>query len=386
MNDVAICEYTWRGDAGLGGEELRAFRDLLPYCFPPGSVWRWAGTEVPVVHFTTRTPEEVRLVNARLDAVLARTGERQRSGPARTLLDQWDAEIGGIVLDPPDIRRVGPGLDVIGPGPALLLQAVDRVAADLAARLGASEYVVPHLVSWDTLERGGYPRTFPQHVTACAVVRPELEALDGFAAATSADERARHLEPAPVTVSPTVCLHLFAAYAGQTLDRPVIATARQSCGRFEAGAAGVATRLWSFTMREIIYIGDGSGARQFRDEMLLHLKDLIRELGLPARLTGASDPFFTIDRSQLASYQSTWDLKQELCGRMREDSSSVAVSSVNLHHQHFGKSFEITLADGKAAASTCTGFGLDRWARWLHGHLGPNPADWPAPLRRATNA
>jgi seryl-tRNA synthetase len=175
-----------------------------------------------------------------------------------------------------------------------------------------------------------------------------------------------------------VCLHLFAAAADRRLDTPFVATARQSCGRHEAAAS--TTRLWSFTMREIVYIGDAAGALAFRDEVLLATQDLAQEIGLPCRLVPAADPFFTRLRGDLTRYQDSFDLKYELVGRMPGEADPVAITSINLHQQHFGKGFAIYSSDGRAAASACIGFGLDRWAHWLNAYLGNDPAGWPPAL------
>jgi hypothetical protein len=380
--------FRWTSDEKLTPEGLRSFSDLLAYCFPDGNRWIRTDGEVLSVRFTAVTDAQADASKRRLDEA-ARRAAGAPGRPARVLLDQWSLAGPGVLATGDrlpttrDAFPVGPGLQVMGPGLARLMRLVDNWVLELAGEIGAGEYSVPQLVAWDTIERAGYARAFPQHLTTCAVVQSDLSALDRFARANSSAARATELRPAPVTVSPAVCMHLFAAFANRTLTKPVIATARQSCARHEAGSERSATRLWSFSMREILYVGPAGGARQFRVEMLDRLTELARAMGLPARIASANDPFFTSERQDLASYQSNLDLKHELCGRMMGDSSAVAVSSVNLHNQHFGRGFGINLPDGTPASSACFAFGLERWARWLHGYVGDDPAYWPAPLRRA---
>ncbi|MFD0531510.1 hypothetical protein ACFQ1I_40885 [Kitasatospora arboriphila] len=35
--------------------------------------------------------------------------------------------------------------------------------------------------------------------------------------------------------------------------------------------------------------------------------------------------------------------------------------------------------------SACVGFGLERWAQWIHSHLGGDPTAWPDHLRTAAD-
>jgi seryl-tRNA synthetase len=182
-------------------------------------------------------------------------------------------------------------------------------------------------------------------------------------------------------LAPAACLSIFAAHADRTITAPLTITTLGSCGRYESGAGHSSTRLWSFLLREIVYIGDFGAVRRFRDGMLTRMSDLARDLGLPAMVMSANDPFFSKDRGDLTTYQTSLDLKYELCGRLAGTDAGLAVGSVNLHNQHFGTSFGIKLADGTPASSACVGFGLDRWARWLLPHIGADPRNWPEVLR-----
>jgi seryl-tRNA synthetase len=261
------------------------------------------------------------------------------------------------------------------------MRSADDLASRMAAELGAIELSVPHLVSWSTIERAGYAEVFPQHLTACEVVPHDLEVLDRFAASSGIPHDRTCLEHAPVCVAPSVCLHLFASVAerGGALSHPLVATARGACGRYEGSGMSATTRLWSFTMREIVYIGDSQGALAFRDAALEHLAQLASDLGLPAKLVAANDPFFTTQQATLEAFQSGLDLKHELVGRL-PDGADVALSSVNAHHKHFGTGFGITSPEGWPASSACVGFGLERWAHWLWARLGSEPSTWPSVL------
>lgn len=366
----------WRGHTSLSAEGRKTFEELLPYCLPGVEDWDCRHQNGPVVTFVPGRGVAAEEVEDRLAEALRRAA-RTPTRPPRVLYDHPVAPAPRDAA-PADVRPAGPGLVVLGPAVAGLATVVDRYARRMARDLGAVEYLVPHLVSWGTIERAGYARTFPQHLTACSVVDGDLSALDRFAAAERPEAREPELRMAPVTLSPTVCMHLFAAHADAVLAEPVLATARQACARHEPIREG-STRLWSFNMREIVFLGRPEDARNFCRDVVARLIDFTRELGLPATICSAADPFFTVERDALAGYQSRLDLKQELRGRMR-DGREVAVSSVNIHNQHFGDGFGITMG-GEPISSACVGFGLERWAQWLYEHVGGDSAAWPAPLR-----
>ncbi|MEK8169964.1 gamma-glutamyl-gamma-aminobutyrate hydrolase family protein [Streptomyces sp. M19] len=291
---------------------------------------------------------------------------KRRSG---TKLDQWDLPAPpATALSPSgaaaEAGRIGPGLYVGGPKTARLVRALDRLFGDLAIRLGAEEYTVPAMVPWSTLEKADYTHNFPQHVTATSVVRPDLDALDRFSAAEDHRAREAELEIAPVVLAPAVCVSLFERFGGARLTEPLTLTATGRCSRYEGQSDTSPTRLWSFSMREIVFLGDRPAARAFREAAIEEMVRLSTELALPCRVAPAGDPFFTKERPELANFQAAMDVKYELVGRMAHDGKAVAVSSLNYHNQHFGKGFEIDFGD-RPAFSVCLGFGLERWAEWL---------------------
>lgn len=368
----------WAAPDELASENRREFTAMLRYCITEATVYKLLGGDRPQVEFSTADSAVADRIERLLEEAFRRFGGSVKRRN-RTKLDQWELSVqpGGI---PQDDGRIGPGLFVGGPKKAKLIRALDRLFGDMATRLGADEYTVPALVPWSTLEKADYTHNFPQHVTAGAVVRSDLDALDRFSAAQEHSARVAELEMAPVVLAPAVCLSLFERFGGVDLTEPLTVTATGKCSRYEGQADTSPTRLWSFSMREIVYIGDRPSARAFREAVLEELVSLATELAMPCRVVPAGDPFFTKERPQQADYQAAMDVKYELVGRLSHDDSGVAIASLNYHNQHFGKGFDIGFA-GQPAFSVCLGFGLERWAEWLSGYLSDDPADWPDVLR-----
>jgi len=54
----------------------------------------------------------------------------------------------------------------------------------------------------------------------------------------------------------------------------------------------------------------------------------------------------------------------------------LAIGSTNLHHDHFGRAFDI-VRDGEPVRTACVAFGIERWlAAFVH-HFGPE-GPWPS--------
>ena len=79
------------------------------------------------------------------------------------------------------------------------------------------------------------------------------------------------------------------------------------------------------------------------------------------------------------------DLKFELRLAIEPDATSaprsLACGSFNLHENFFGKTFDITAADGEPAFTGCVGWGLDRWVLACFTQHGYDPSGWPEWLR-----
>ena len=104
-------------------------------------------------------------------------------------------------------------------------------------------------------------------------------------------------------------------------------------------------------------------------------------LGLPAKTEVASDPFFGRGGRMLAANQREQQLKFEVVIPVISSEKPTAVCSFNYHQDHFGKLFDIQLANGDVAQSACLGFGLERIVMALFKTHGMDPATWPSSVR-----
>jgi seryl-tRNA synthetase len=179
-----------------------------------------------------------------------------------------------------------------------------------------------------------------------------------------------------------MCYHTFNQYAGGRLAIPVaVVTARGKSFRYEGRYHASLERLWDFTIREIVFLGERAEVLACRQRFLERAVELVERLGLSGRCEVATDPFFgAADSADRTSAQRLLELKYELRLDVAPD-STIAVGSFNFHDQHFSTAFGITGRDGELLWSGCVGFGLERLAYAFVCQYGLDQSGWPAEFR-----
>lgn len=219
-------------------------------------------------------------------------------------------------------------------GPMLdLFHRVDAAFLQLAARWDAADHRFGPFLDAADLERIDYFSSFPHLVT--------------FASAASPDR--------PV-LTPAACYHVYAHLKGRSLDAgPVVVTTRNTCFRHEDHFVPM-ERQWAFDMREIVMVGSDDDVKAFLAEARAGADEVLVAAGLTIEWQQATDPFFQPAKNPAYVMQRLDPVKHEAVfdGRL-------AIASANLHHDHFGAAFEISLPDGRPASSACIAFGLERW-------------------------
>ena len=90
------------------------------------------------------------------------------------------------------------------------------------------------------------------------------------------------------------------------------------------------------------------------------LLEIHTRLGLDVDAVTANDPFFGRSGRMLAANQLDEALKIEIVTPIASPDLATAITSANLHLDHFGRNFGITTADGEVAHTACVGFGVER--------------------------
>lgn len=284
------------------------------------------------------------------------------------------------------IRESGQGRAILGPMMACLVERLDQIFLEMAASFNAKPIGTPALIPCEILSRIDYFRAFPHSLTFAYHLPADVDAIERFSESPLDAEgkiSSCASNGADAVLSPAVCFHLYHFLEGQTLNQALDAyTMRGRCFRYESGALTGLERLWDFTMREIVFVGEKDAVMESRKQSIEWTTELADRLGLLYRVKTASDPFFVGEFRQRTIFQAAFDLKYEWqvdLDPARE--SAIAAGSFNVHQTHFGKAFSIRLPSGEMAWTGCMAFGLERLALAVIRQHGISVENWPDILK-----
>ena len=257
-----------------------------------------------------------------------------------------------------------------------LFQQLDRIFLSWAAQCDAREYQFPSMIPARELNKIGYFKSFPHHLTFPTSLAPDQENLTEFAAQDALDTEGQVLfgrcgcAPVKDVLTPAACYHFYVNFQNQVLDAPRYVTTRTTCFRKETHYEPL-RRQWSFSMREIVCLGTASEVTEFLDTRRRTVEQFFEQVGLPIQWDGATDPFFNPSSNPKYLAQKLDPVKTEMVFN-----GDLAIGSVNFHRNYFGEAFKISRA-GEEAFSGCIAFGLERWILAFITQFGEDEAGWP---------
>jgi len=276
-------------------------------------------------------------------------------------------------MDVPGLRWLANGQSVLS-GPLLALaDRLDTQFLKWAADFGAGDYRFPTFLPASVLERIDWFRSFPQLATLPACLDAGEENLARFTEGSPVvDGAVRPTALAPIrdVLTPAACYHVYDHLAGRRLDGPLYLTTRNTCFRREERYEPL-ERQWSFSMREIVCVGTADETHSFLEAASAEVDRYVAAIGLPVAWERASDPFFRPSKNPQYLMQQVDPTKFELVFDAR-----LAIASTNLHHDHFGRAFDI-VRDGEPARTACIAFGIERWLSAFVHHFGTG-GPWPS--------
>lgn len=273
--------------------------------------------------------------------------------------------------------------------PLQLFRYFETVLGELEKNWRTQELLTPTLIPADVLAKCDYFRSFPNTVTFACHLEPEANVINHFRARhekrTTVDHEALNDMATPeACLSPAVCYHVYHRNQNITLPPEGIAyNVRGKCFRYESSNMRELTRLWDFSMRELVFLGTGEYVLEERQRCVDIIGEFLDELGLAAEIRTASDPFYIApDASSKTYFQLTAETKYELSALLPND-QRLAIGSLNYHTDFFGRAFDINVEGSGPAHSSCIGFGLERFVCAFLAQHGTDPANWPDAVRTA---
>jgi seryl-tRNA synthetase len=248
-----------------------------------------------------------------------------------------------------------------------VLARFNRLIDALATPEGALTRAFPPILSREVLRRQGYIESFPH---LCGSVfnfsGNELQSKEMAQRASTDKSSSEFQTMTDVVLTPAVCYPLY-----QTLDRiaPRSGQLYSLLGwAYRHEPSDDPTRMRSFRMRELVYVGAPDNVRAWRDKF-------------SSRIETATDPFFGRSGRLLAANQAELGLKHEILVPIISADRPTAVSSANLHTEHFTSKWQIRLEGGGIAHTACVAFGMERIAIALFSAYGAITDKWPAAVR-----
>ena len=290
------------------------------------------------------------------------------------------------------VLELGRGqVGLAGPALALVRTLDEECAAIGKERFGAVDQTYPALIPASVLGRCGYFASFPQAVSMVAHLVEDYDLIEQFRQANATSPELTIPNPSALPTPeaclvPAVCYHCYQSLEGQTLgEGGHLVTSMGKCFRYESSNIVGLDRLWDFTMREIIFVGGEALVTAHRQRAMDAVVDQLARWDLDGAIETANDPFFPTTYGAKTYWQVRSDLKFELRLAIEPSASgearTLACGSFNLHENFFGKTFDITAANGEPAFTGCVGWGLERWVLACFTQHGYEPSDWPEWLR-----
>lgn len=283
------------------------------------------------------------------------------------------------------VRPLGRGQVGFAGGAFALKRALDDAVRDLArATFGAQDEDYPALLDPDVLARAGYFGSFPQSVCLVSHLAEDFDAIEAFRHANTESASLSLPDPGALrstdaALRPAVCLPVYRALEGTSVPAEgLVVTTAGKAFRYESANMEGLTRLWDFSMREIVFVGSAAFVEAQRARAVDAVKALMHAWDLAFRLVSASDPFFATVRGTKALWQRSRGLKHEVV--VDAGAGPIAAGSINVAGTLFGEAFRISTHDGGAATTACVGFGLERLVLAMFGQHGFERARWPSRL------
>lgn len=234
-----------------------------------------------------------------------------------------------------------------------LFTILDNIFIDFIKKYNAEQYHVPALISGDCLKRCGYLDSFPHQLTIPTHVETSKIKSVIEKGSVSIDD----IKLEDFYLTPSACLHFYPMLEDQKIENKVLTTLTPVY-RYEDKGYNSKTRLWEFTVREVLFVGSKEFVDKMMREMMEKVLDFAQRISKDASIKIANDSFYPNKKNKIKGMvQVKNNLKKELVININKE--DVAVASFNYHNSHFSKAYHFD--NNGSTVSGCVGFGMERW-------------------------
>lgn len=282
-----------------------------------------------------------------------------------------------------DVIPIQPGFYTLQGDFLRVFQAINRVVLEMAQDVGAVEQENPAIWPVRLFKMIDYFHEFPQQMILCAPVKDDFSSRTLFSKLYAKDQdfesvpMNEHMADATYGLQPAVCDCSYYTLEGARAHRDTYYTTYNKVFRNEKSATNRLDRLTNFSVRDIMFVGGDQFVLEAREQLIEVLSAFLVALQLKAKIETANDPFFANESAMKSVFQNAHKLKYELLAHIPHLDRDIAVGSINLHTDFFGKAFNIQMHDGQTASSGCIGVGMERMTYALFCQHGPHLGQWP---------
>lgn len=264
-----------------------------------------------------------------------------------------------------------------------VMQAVNAASLRLAKTVNAIEQEHPAVWPVRLFKMIDYFHEFPQQMILCAPVRDDFTSRSMF---SKLFRKSEEFEAVPMGelmsessygLQPAVCDCCYYVLEGSRTHEDTFYTTVNKVFRNERSSSNRLDRLTNFTVRDVMFVGAEGFVLEARQRLIDELSRFLAALRLQAKIETANDPFFANDSAMKTVFQNAHRLKYELLARIPHLGREIAIGSINLHTDFFGKAFDIRMHDGSTVHSGCIGVGMERTTYALFCQHGPSLKQWP---------
>ena len=291
------------------------------------------------------------------------------------------------LLESNDVKRVAKGLFMFQGDFLKIFQKINGYLKNLAiSRYNAIEQEYPTIWPIDIFKKVEYFKEFPQFAMLITTVKESYNARKNFSElynSTKDYEKVdidQNLDDCKYGLEPSVCNTCYYLLSESKFHENTVYTTYNKVFRNEFSKTDSLDRLTNFSVRDIMFVGDEQFVLTVRQKLIEDLAKLLAYFHIDCKIESANDPFFSseIDRKL---FQYSFGLKYELLATIPHSNNLLAIGSVNLHLDTFGKAFNIRLKDDTQAMSGCIGIGFERIVYALFCQHGPLTDKWPKDLK-----
>lgn len=280
---------------------------------------------------------------------------------------------------------------------SLLINVMDffdnEICKIVSKEFNAKEYRYPTLIKTETIKKCGYLDTFPHFLMIVTRLHNDFQNYKAFSQSEKCTCGCEDIEKnilqycknGEYCLPPTMCYYTYQQYSGKTINNNFTVTSKGKSFRYEGKYCKTLERLWDFTIRELVFLGEYEYVLNCRKTIMNATFNLVDELKLVGHCETASDPFFfdesANDREIFQKYlQSKYELRLNI-----EKNKTIAIGSFNFHDKFFSTNFDIRFNDNNLIKTGCTGFGLERLAYAFICQYGLDTQIWPEKVKAYIN-